>query len=66
MPASQNAPEAAEVARQLEKILQHPLFQSSGRLTAFLSFIVETTFSRRADQLKEYVIGIEVFNRGQS
>ena len=66
MPASQNAPEAAEVARQLEKILQHPLFQSSGRLAAFLRFIVETTLSGRSDHLKEYVIGIEVFNRGQS
>ena len=66
MPAPENAPEPAEVARQLEKILQHPLFQSSGRLTAFLRFIVGTTLSGRPDQLKEYVIGIEVFNRGQS
>src|SRR6516225_507724 len=66
MPASQNAPEPAEVARQLERILQDPLFRSSGRLATFLRFIVGTTLSRPSDQLKEYVIGIEVFNRGQS
>ena len=66
MPASQNAPDPAEIAHQLEKILQDPLFQSSRRLTAFLRFIVETTLSQRSDQLKEYVIGIEVFNRGES
>ena len=53
-----------EVLRQLERILAHPLFQKSQRLSAFLRFAVETTLAGKGDSLKEFVIGAEVFQRG--
>src|ERR1039458_5009468 len=53
-----------EVLRQLERILAHPLFQKSQRLSAFLRFAVETTLAGKGDSLKEFVIGAEVFERG--
>jgi hypothetical protein len=52
--------------RQLERILAKPLFQTSKRLSTFLRFAVENALAGRAEQLKEYVIGVEVFERGAS
>ena len=54
-------PSRADVCQQLERILAHPLFQTAQRLSAFLRFAVENVIAGRADQLKEYVIGVEVF-----
>lgn len=56
----------ADVLRQLERILAHPLFRKSERLSAFLRYSVETTLAGEADKLKEFVIGSEVFKRGDS
>ena len=36
------------------------------RLSAFLRYTVETTLAGEADSLKEFVIGAEVFQRGDS
>src|SRR5437868_6692940 len=74
MPASENAPASkrtqivttGEVLAQLDKILAHPLFQTSERLSGFLRYAVETTLAGRTESLKESVIGIEVFQRGDS
>src|ERR1035437_10139923 len=54
-----------EVLRQLERILAHPLFQKSQRLSAFLRFAVETTLAGKGDSLKEFVIGAEVSQGGE-
>lgn len=59
-------PSAVEIERQLARILNHPLFQSSHRLTAFLRFVVENTLDGRMHEIKEYVIGAEVFGLGES
>ena len=59
-------PSSAEVARQLERILADPLFQSSQRLARFLRFTVESALGGKTGQLKESVIGIDVFDRGES
>jgi tetratricopeptide (TPR) repeat protein len=59
-------PTDADIRQQLTRILAHPLFQTSQRLTAFLRFVVENVIAGRAEQLKEYVIGLEVFDRGAS
>jgi len=51
------------VREQLEKILAHRLFSRSVRMCRFLRFAVDHALSGRADDLKEYVIGVEVFDR---
>lgn len=56
----------ADVLQQLERILAHPLFQTSQRLSAFLRYTVENALAGRTDQLKEYVIGVEVLGRDAS
>jgi tetratricopeptide (TPR) repeat protein len=55
-----------DVLRQLERILANPLFQTSRRLSAFLRYAVENALAGRAEQLKEYVIGVEVLGRSVS
>ena len=39
-------------------------FVNSDRLTRFLRFTVEKTLAGEGDQLKEYLLGVEVFDRG--
>ena len=63
-PSSQTSPEV--VRSQLDKILGSGPFAPSERMTRFLRFIVEETLARRADQLSEYAIGVEVYDRGES
>lgn len=60
------APPDPELARQLDRILNHPLFKASYRLSRFLRFVVNEHRSGRPDQLKEYTIGVEVFERETS
>ena len=57
-------PPHSDVRVQLERILHSPLFVSSASLKAFLRFTVERTLEGRGDELKEYVLGVEVFHRG--
>jgi hypothetical protein len=57
-------PQPAEIARQLERILADPLFHTSQRLSDFLRFTVESILRNESGQLKEYVIGTEVFKLG--
>jgi tetratricopeptide (TPR) repeat protein len=51
------------VRSQLEKVLGSPGFARNERLSRFLRFIVERHLEKRYDDLKESVIGIEVFDR---
>jgi len=51
------------VRDQLEKILSSEGFSRNERLSAFLRFVVEQELSGGGDQLKESVIGVEVFGR---
>jgi hypothetical protein len=59
-------PSAAAVLAQLEKILGSPLFLNSERMSRFLRFVVEETLAGRAEQVKEAVVGAEVYRRGDS
>jgi len=52
-----------DVRRQLNRVLSSPVFTSSERLRRFLEFVVERTLAGDGERLKEYVIGIEVFDR---
>ena len=51
------------VREQLKRILVSNIFAHSARLSRFLQFVVERGNAGRADDLKEYAIGIEVFER---
>jgi len=55
--------QAQEVRRHLEKILQAPGFARNERLFRLLRFIVNWHLEGRDHQLKESVIGAEVFGR---
>lgn len=52
-----------DVRRQLERLLASAVFANAGRMSRFLKFVVEKTLAGEAERLKEYVIGIEVFDR---
>src|SRR5688500_14728047 len=67
--AGLNGPEAVpvrSVRAQLKKILASEVFVRSERMSRFLRFIVEQTLQGRGGQLKEYLLGVEVFDRSPS
>jgi len=53
------------VRLELERILACDAFAGSKRLSAFLRFVVERTLSGDTAGIKEYRIGVEVYERGQ-
>jgi Tol biopolymer transport system component len=55
--------EPADLHAQLNRILASSQFCHSERMCRFLRFTIEKTLQERQDQLKEYSIGIEVFDR---
>jgi TolB-like protein len=52
------------VRAELDRILASDAFANAGRLSRLLRFVVERTLAGEGDQLKEYVLGVEVFDRG--
>ena len=57
------APSVDDVHRQLDRMLASAIFANAGRMSRFLKFVVEKTLAGEAERLKEYVIGVEVFDR---
>lgn len=57
-------PSADAIRTQLERILASAQFAGSARMGRFLRYVVERSLAGEADRLKEYVVGIEVFDRG--
>lgn len=55
--------EKGAVQQQLEKLLSSPLFHSSKRYPRFLRFVVTRVLEGQTDQLKERILGVEVFGR---
>jgi hypothetical protein len=55
--------EKAAVQQQLERLLASPLFHSSKRYAQFLRFVVGRTLEGGGHDLKERILGIEVFDR---
>jgi serine/threonine-protein kinase len=51
---------------QLDRILSSKAFRQADRLKRFLTFTVNETLAGRGEQLKEFVIGVEVFGKGPS
>lgn len=61
-PVREIAPES--IRAQLDRILKSPRFASSDSLRRFLNFAVEQVLEGHAEWLKESVLGVEVFERG--
>jgi TolB-like protein/tetratricopeptide (TPR) repeat protein len=57
---------AATVRNQLANILASDSFSLSDRLSRFLRFVVEHVLDGKTEPLKEYVIGVEVFDKDES
>ena len=49
--------------QQLARILASRTFHQADRLKRFIGFVVEETVSGRGNQLKEFLLGIEVFGK---
>jgi len=54
------------VQQQLERILDSTTFRQVDRLRRFLKFVVLESIAGRQDELKEYVVGIQVFGKEAS
>lgn len=55
--------ERAAIERQLQKILASTLFRDAPRTCRFLKHIVHAAIDGRADKIKGYTLGIDVFDR---
>jgi TolB-like protein len=58
--------EPAAVREELDRILHSPSFANAPSLTRFLRYLVEATLKDGGGQLKEYSLGVEVFDRGEA
>ena len=56
----------AEVRAELDRIFASKGFGGAGRLSRLLRYVVDRTLAGESDQLKEYVVGVEVFDRDAS
>ena len=65
-PASVHAPAPDAVRQQLQTLLASDKFANSPRLSRFLSFVVEQTLAGNGGDLKEYRIGVDVFQRPET
>jgi len=58
---------SSELVRQhLKRILSSGLFHRSDRLSRFLQFSVDAALDGSSGRAKEYIVGVEVFDRGPS
>jgi TolB-like protein/tetratricopeptide (TPR) repeat protein len=56
-------PKPEAVNAQLHKLVQSRYFARSGRMRRFLQFAVQHALAGTGDQIKEYSVGVEVFDR---
>jgi TolB-like protein len=61
---AQPSPEAVRAA--CARITASKIFENSERMIRFLDFVVGKTLAGQAGDLKEYLLGVEVFDRDQS
>jgi len=59
-------PTAEAIRAQLQRILESPVFSTARRLSQFLQFVVSRSIEGQAGDIKEYLIGVEVYNRSAS
>ena len=63
LPSFSSAAAPEEVRRQLDKLLASHWFARSGRMCRFLRFGVERALAGTASEIKEYLVGVEVYDR---
>jgi serine/threonine-protein kinase len=63
--AAEAVPPSA-VEDQLERILASDTFARSERMSRFLRFTVQQALAGKADSLKEYLIGVEVYDKPET
>jgi TolB-like protein len=56
-------PSAEDVRHELGRLLASGMFANADRMSRFLRYVVERTLAGEADRLKEYAIGVDVFDR---
>ncbi|HUJ21637.1 MAG TPA: FlgO family outer membrane protein [Bryobacteraceae bacterium] len=61
-----NPPSAESIRTQVRKILSSTAFARSERLARFLNFTIEEMLEGRGEHLKEFVIGVEVFDKNET
>lgn len=66
MPSEWNGIPVPEIRAELDRILRSRVFIHSHRIRRFLQFVVEECLLNQQHRLKEYLIGLEVFNRQES
>jgi TolB-like protein len=62
-PQAQSQPSAEDVRAQLDRLIASPDFDVPARARRFLRYIVEETLAGRADRIKAYSVGTQVFER---
>jgi TolB-like protein len=58
-------PTPDEIRAQLDRLLASAVFATTARLRRFLRYVVERSLAGEGDQLKEYAIGVAVFDRDE-
>src|SRR5215831_7690477 len=61
-----DVPTADAIRAQLARMLASRSFANAPSLRRFLEYVVERTIDGRGEDLKEYSIGVDVFDRGDS
>src|SRR5215831_13126367 len=64
--ALSGAPTPESVHQQLHRVVKSRIFARSKELCRFLQFAVEQKLRNRSVRLKEYLIGVTVFGRGET
>jgi TolB-like protein len=59
-------PTADEVRLQLDRLIASEGFANADRMSSFLRYVVGKSLAGESDEVKEYVIGVEVFGRDQT
>jgi serine/threonine-protein kinase len=62
-PEGQQQPSPEAIRAELARIAASPGFANAERMRRFIDFVVDQTLKGRAETLKEYPIGVEVFGR---
>lgn len=62
-PGSDGQPTSALIREELGLILRSESFRVAGRTSQLLTYLVDQTLLGRSDELKEYVVGVEVFGK---
>ncbi len=58
------SPTPQDVTAALDRLLASEVFVTTPVLRRFLSLVVDRSLAGRLDELKEYALGLDVFDRG--